>query len=74
MSTEEFTEYVEQKGKLANSLTNGLERLRRKMSIIFAKNSVTAAHLIDQHKVVLPVICDKDRETHAVIPFVKLGY
>lgn len=74
MNSEEFARYVEGKGKLSIALANGLERLRRKMSIIFDKDAATSAHLIDQYKVVLPVVCDQDRETHVVIPFVKLGY
>lgn len=74
MTQEEFARYVEKKAKLSNSLANGLGRLRNKMAKVFDRNSATSAHLIDQYKVALPLVCDQDRETHAVIPFVKLGY
>jgi hypothetical protein len=77
MTPAEFANYLAGKGTdrpISLTLANSLENLRRKMAKIFDKNSVTSAHLIEQLKVVLPVICDQDRKTHAVIPFVKLGY
>ncbi len=74
MSSEQFAKYLEKKGKLSNSLSNGIDRLRKKMAIIFDRDALTSAHLIEQYKVALPVVCDQDRKTHAIIPFVKLGY
>ena len=45
--------------------TTGIEKKELK--------SQGSAHFIDQYKVVLPIICGPDRETYAVILFVKLG-
>lgn len=74
MSAKEFADYIEKKGKLSIAIANGLERLRQNMITVFDRDALTAAHLIDQFKVVLPVVCDQDRETHAIVPFIKLGY
>ncbi|EKD86757.1 MAG: hypothetical protein ACD_37C00157G0003, partial [uncultured bacterium] len=73
-TSSQFAKYLEKKGKLVNSLANALERLRQNMITVFDRDADTAAHLIDQYKVILPVVCDQDRETHAVVPFIKLGY
>lgn len=69
-----FAVYLQKKGKFSIALANAVENLRNKMRAVFDPNAPTAAHLIDQYKVVLPLICDQDRKTHAIIPFVKLGY
>lgn len=69
-----FAVYLQKKGKFSIALANAVENLRNKMKAVFDPNAPTAAHLIDQYKVVLPLICDQDRKTHAIIPFVKLGY
>lgn len=74
MSQHDFALYLQKKGKFSIALANGIENLRVKMKTVFDPNAPTAAHLIDQYKVVLPLICDQDRMTHAIIPFVKLGY
>lgn len=70
----EFAQYLEMKALLPNSIANAIDRLRINMFTIFDRRSQSASHLINQLKVALPVICGPDRETHAVIPFVKLGY
>lgn len=74
MSSREFREYLRKKGKLSSSIADGIESLREKMANIFDRDSLTSAHLVEQYKVAMPIICDQDRRTHAIIPFVKLGY
>jgi hypothetical protein len=74
MSTDAFAKYVERKGKLPNSLSSGLERLRRRAARIYAKDSVSATHLSELCETVLPIVSREDRETQAVIPLVKLGH
>ncbi len=72
-TSSEFAEWLGEKAKLQNSISTAIDRLRINMATIFDRNSQSSAHLVDQYKVALPIVCGADRETHAVIPFVKLG-
>lgn len=74
MTSAQFLDLLQEKALLQNSIANAVDNLRINMATIFNPKSVSAAHLVDQYKVALPIICGPDRETHAVIPFVKLGY
>jgi len=75
-STSEFLQYLEDKktkNSLSSSIALGLDALRRKMTIIFDPDQATSSHLIEQFKVVLPLVADGNRKTYAIIPFIKTG-
>lgn len=74
MSDVEFSTYLQGKGNLPLALANAINTLRKRMVVVYDPSSPTSTHLLDQYKVILPVVCDEDRVTHAVIPFLKLGF
>ncbi|MBI2443241.1 MAG: hypothetical protein HYV40_05035 [Candidatus Levybacteria bacterium] len=74
MTREEFDEYLLTKAKLPQSLVVSLQRLRHKMQIVWNPDQAISHHLINQDEVILPVLADRSRYIHTVIPFVKLGY
>jgi hypothetical protein len=74
MSREEFDEYLQTKGKIQQSLALSIQRLRHKMQIVWDPDHAISHHLINQDEVILPILSDRGRYIHAVIPFVKLGY
>lgn len=73
MTNLEFDLYLERKGKLTQSQANAIKKIRRMMITLYDRHEVTSGHLINQYKTVLGVICDQNRKTHAIIPFVKFG-
>ena len=73
MTDDVFDSYLEKKGKLTQSLANGIKKIRNKLIHLYDPHEITSAHLIDQYKTVLGIMCDHNRRTFAVIPFLKLG-
>lgn len=69
----QFTDYLISKGIGNVLLRRGIEKMRRTMARIYEPQTKTAPHLKELFKLVLPIICDEERETHAIIPFVKVG-
>ncbi|MBI4084348.1 MAG: hypothetical protein HY431_00400 [Candidatus Levybacteria bacterium] len=74
MTYEEFDNYIESKGKIAQPIANAMIKLKRKMGIIFNAQRTIAHHLVNHDQVVLPVLTDHNRRIRIVLPFVKLGF
>lgn len=74
MSYEEFDNYIESKGKIAQPIANAMIKLKRKMGIIFDAQRTISHHLVNHDQVVLPVLTDHTRRIRCVLPFVKLGF
>jgi len=74
MTYEEFDNYIESKGKIAQPIANAMIKLKRKMGIIFDAQRTISHHLVNHDQVVLPVLTDHTRRIRAVLPFVKLGF
>jgi hypothetical protein len=73
MTDGQFDTYLEKKGKLTQSLANAIKKIRRKLIALYDPEVATSAHLIEQYKTIIGIVCDHERRTHIVIPFVKLG-
>ena len=69
----EFTEYLISKGVGNVLLRVGIEKMRQRMARIYEPQTKTAPHLKGLFKSVLPILCDGDRITHAIIPLIKVG-
>lgn len=74
MTYEEFDNYIESKGKIAQPIANAIIKLKRKMGIIFDAQRTISHHLVNHDQVVLPVLTDHTRRIHCVLPFIKLGF
>lgn len=74
MTYEEFDNYIESKGKIAQPIANAMIKLKRKMGIIFDAQRTISHHLVNHDQVVLPVLTDHARRIRVVLPFVKLGF
>jgi hypothetical protein len=73
-TTTEFERAVNKRGVVVGPILTGLDNLRMIMATLYNRRSPSSSHLLTHIKVALPIMCGPDRETHAVIPFVKLGY
>lgn len=73
MADEDFNRYLTGKGLGNFLLFQGIGRLRRKMARIYDPSQETSSHLKDFYKTALPIVCDEGRQTHAIIPFLKVA-
>lgn len=73
MSENQFRDYLIQKGISNALLQKGILNLRKKMARIYDPSQESSSHLNDLYKVALPIVCDQDRITHTIIPFVKVA-
>lgn len=67
-----FDEYIASKGIDSHLVAKHIHALRDKMIASYTHKKL-GQHLRQLYKTVMPIICNKDRETQAVIPFVKVG-
>lgn len=74
MTYEEFDNYIEAKGKLAQPIANAIIKLKRKMGVIFDAQRTISHHLVNHDQVILPLLMDHTRKIRCLIPFVKLGF
>jgi hypothetical protein len=74
LTDREFFSYLESKGDIHIKVAIGLNNLRRRMAILFDPDQVTAGRMVSHHKVAIPVMVDKNRINHFLVPFVKLGF
>lgn len=74
MTPEDFENYLVKRKRITHALIiEGIENLRQKMARLYEDNLDTASHLKDLYKTALPIVCDQNRRTHAIIPFLKVG-
>lgn len=73
MDGKQFGDYLLRKGITNYLLFQGIENLRAKMARIYDPTQETSSHLKDLYKFALPIVCDQNRQTHTIIPFVKVG-
>lgn len=72
MTYEDFDRYLVEKGVSSHLIAIHLHSMREKMKG-FYDDKTLGKHLKQLYKTVMPIICNQDRETLAVIPLVKVG-
>ncbi|MGH7246024.1 MAG: hypothetical protein ACREGI_03760, partial [Candidatus Levyibacteriota bacterium] len=75
MSDSDFMEYLEEKiPDVSLSVGNALNKLRKRVGILYQMGEPTSEHLIEHDIVILPHIADESRRIRSIIPFLKLGF
>lgn len=69
-----FLNYLREKGIVNGDVLLGINTLRKKMATLYNPNEPTSAHLVRHHLIAVPVIADKSRYNHIIVPFKKLGF
>ncbi len=70
-----FLNYLEDKdGTIPLCVVNAINKLRKRVSILYDMDEAIASRLIDHDIVVLPIIADVSRRVRFVIPFLKTGF
>lgn len=73
LTDKEMSNYLVSKGISNHLLIQSVLALREKMAMIYNPSQETSSHIKDLYKIVLPIISDQKRKTHAVIPFVEIN-
>jgi hypothetical protein len=75
LSTQEFLDYLTRKlPDIPLPLALGIDRLRQKMTFLYNPEKESAKHFIDGNLAAIPMVVDKSRCPHGIIPFVKKGF
>lgn len=73
MSHDLFDKYLLKKGISSHLIIKGVQNVRKKMARIYDPSQESSSHLRDLYKTAIPIICDQQRKTHTIIPFIKVG-
>lgn len=74
MTDNDFFMYLQKKTNMSIVAAGAINNLRKRMAMLFDPDQPTAAHLVLNYKVALPVIVGSNRKNYFLVPFVKLGY
>jgi len=75
LSTQDFLDYLTKKlPHMPLPLALGIDRLRQKMTFLYNPEKESAKHFIDGNLSAIPMVVDKNRCPHGIIPFVKKGF
>ena len=73
LSDVEFLLYLQPKGKIPIAAAMAINRLRKRIALLFHPDQVTSAYLLAHHKIALPKIVSRGRISYCIIPFLKHG-
>jgi hypothetical protein len=75
LSTQDFLDYLTKKlPHIPLPLALGIDRLRQKMTFLYNPEKESAKHFIEGNLAAIPMVVDRNRCPHAIIPFVKRGF
>jgi hypothetical protein len=75
LSTQDFLDYLTKKlPHIPLPLALAIDRLRQKMTYLYNPEKESAKHFIEGNLAAIPMIVDKSRCPHGIIPFVKKGF
>ncbi len=74
MDENAFFAYLQGKGIKEFSVGVGINNLRKRMAVLYFPYNSTSSRIIEHYSVALPVVADKYRMNHFIVPFVKLGF
>jgi len=74
MHSSEFFNYLEDKaGDIPLCVVNAINKLRRRMAILYDVQESISSRLVDHDSIVLPIISDVNMRVRFIVPFLKTG-